>query len=158
MQWAYRVKMAHSRCEYFALALLSARFDVKSFMYGGSNDLDWGGSETPESAASIKSLDEVFVLSLPAFRWFKANYVANYPRIRHKCEIVGNRQMLSIGGLDPRVQVDGKDKDDPCPQGLGIFDLSEMVWKTDTGYDADAPPYTTPEVVQAWYRDKYGFS
>ncbi|KAL9610097.1 MAG: hypothetical protein Q9167_005176 [Letrouitia subvulpina] len=122
-----------------------------SFMYGGQDNLGSGGSLTTEQIDANKALDEVFVLSLPAFRWFKANYTAEKPRYRHTCQIVGKRQMLSIGGLDPR-EVDQDDTtSDPFAQGLGIFDMSRMAW--DDHYNAFAEPYTTPEVVKKWYME-----
>lgn len=38
---------------------------------------------------------------------------------------------------------------DPWPQGLGVFDLTEMVWAD--SYDPSAGPYVTPKVVKEYY-------
>jgi len=99
--------------------------------------------------------DQVWVLSLPAFRWFKANYTATNSRIGHTCHVVGNRQLLTIGGVDP-TQSDlvgvwrGPDR---LNQGLGIFDMSAMTWLH--SYNASAAAYVRPDVVKAWYDQKY---
>lgn len=71
----------------------------------------------------------------------------------NRCQVVGNRQMLSIGGLDANTVNDGKDLIDPIAQGLEIFDLTEMTWSSQ--YDANALPYTTPKVVKDYYSVKY---
>ena len=42
------------------------------------------------------ALDEVFVLSLPAFNWQKANYTPTFPRVDHSCDITRKRQMVSL--------------------------------------------------------------
>ena len=40
---------------------------------------------------------------------------------------------------------------DPFVQGIGIFDATAMVWKSQ--YDADAPPYQSPNIVKDWYSE-----
>ena len=115
-------------------------------MYAG-----WSGNDGVGQSA----YDEVWVLALPAFRWFKAEYSARYPRYGHTCHIVGNRQMLTIGGLnasgtDP---VDAWFSPDSFTQGIGVFDMTDMRWAS--SYDATAAPYAQPEVVRAWYNKKY---
>lgn len=60
--------------------------------------------------------------------------------------------MLSIWGLDP-VDTNSKTfSKDSAAQGLQIFDLTDMAWKTE--YDAKAGPYKTPQVVKDWYQQK----
>ena len=56
----------------------------------------------PISMANNAERDKVYVLSLPAFVWFKANYISVDPRMEHTCHIVGN-QTLSIGGFNPSL-------------------------------------------------------
>jgi hypothetical protein len=120
-------------------------------MYGGRIPHS-DGNLTNAQVSENTNLDEVWVLSLPAFVWFKANYAANQTRGRHTCEIVGNRQMLSIGGTDPNDANVGQLTKDPMAQGLQIFDLTRMAWTS--GYDANAPPYQSPQVVKDWYAAK----
>ena len=52
--------------------------------------------------------------------------------------------MVVIGGVVTNAQHDNLV--DPWTKGIGIFDLSEMVWKKT--YNANAAPYVTPEFVQ----------
>ena len=68
----------------------------------------------------------------------------------HTCEFTGNRQMLSIGGIDPSDSYpESFNSGDPWPQGLGIFDMVELQW---TGsYNAAALPYTPANAVKEWY-------
>ena len=60
--------------------------------------------------------------------------------------------MLSIGGFDANIVNDCKDLVDPISQGLEIFDLTEMIWST--RYDANALPYTTPQIIKDYYLAK----
>ncbi|KAL8652408.1 MAG: hypothetical protein Q9226_004283 [Calogaya cf. arnoldii] len=119
------------------------------FLYGGSNVVGLNANLSLTQYAENIALDEVYVLSLPAFAWFKADYPPRHPRVRHTCQVVGNRQMLSIGGHDPTNVYNNTWIADPFSQGLGIFDLTAMQWSD--RYNADAEPYETPAVVKAWY-------
>ena len=103
----------------------------------------------------------VYVLSLPAFNWHKQKVTPQFGRYLHSCNVIGNRQMVSVGGKvanasESEAALDDKDTPpdsslpDPWQQGLGVFDLTTMEWKD--GYDADAPPYITPDPVKAFYR------
>ena len=69
--------------------------------------------------------------------------------------------MIAVGGITPNID-ESIETADPWPQGLGIFDLTEMAWKS--SYDAAAGPYETPKQVkdyiaangqypQAWNND-----
>lgn len=44
---------------------------------------------------------------------------------------------------------------DPWEQGIGIFDMSELEWKSE--YDPSAPPYVTPDVIQSYYNENGHF-
>ena len=119
------------------------------FVYGGRNIVGLNANIILTQYAENIALDEVYVLSLPAFAWFKADYPARHPRILHTCQVVGNRQMLSIGGHDPTDVYNNTWIADPFSQGLGIFDLTAMQWSD--RYNAGAEAYETPAVVKAWY-------
>ena len=121
------------------------------FIYGGNPDPYFTGNLTAQQITEYTSYDEVYVLSLPAFVWFKADYPPQHPRFRHTCEVVGNRQILSIGGHPFTDNNLGHYTADNFAQGLGIFDMTAMQWSD--GYDANAQPYQTPDVVKAWYRE-----
>ena len=137
-------------------------------MYGGFNN-PGGGELLPSQITENRNLDQVYVLSLPAFAWFRADYPPSNPRYYHtlafsdfchdsrlltftRCEVVGNRQMLSIGGVNP-LDVNSKTmSSDTATQGLQIFDMTAMKWSNK--YDAKAAPYVTPQVVKDWYQQK----
>lgn len=106
-----------------------------SFVFGGTN--------------TVNTYDDVFVLSLPGFVWTQVIYDAKNSRRFHTCAVVGRRQMLSVGGWDGQTGWSGVD---PWPQGLGLFDMTEWVWKTD--YDANAKDYEASSVIQDWYKKK----
>lgn len=120
------------------------------FLYGGN-------------AADIEATiaqGAVYVLSLPAFNWQKQDVTPGFGRHLHSCNVIGNRQMVSIGGMvtnSTASSTDGQDigtpdqsLPDPWQQGLGIFDLTAMEWKEE--YDSDAAPYMTPDAVKAYYQ------
>ncbi|KAL8716468.1 MAG: hypothetical protein Q9225_006206 [Loekoesia sp. 1 TL-2023] len=119
------------------------------FMYGGrvnQNDGELLGNQVQQNI----DLDEVYVLSLPAFAWFRADYAAQNSRFFHTCQVVGSRQMMSIGGLNPLDANADKVSQDTAVHGLRIFDLTEMRWSD--SYDANAAPYMTPQAVKDWYQ------
>ncbi|KAK1753565.1 kelch repeat-containing protein [Echria macrotheca] len=105
----------------------------------------YGGVDTQASRTS----DEVYVLSLPGFVFFKGP-TASTARADHSCALVGRSQMLSIGGTDAFAGFPNSLLDrDPWQNGLGILDLPPMAWKN--SYDADAAPYDSPVIVKQWY-------
>jgi len=119
------------------------------FIYGGQDGNAWD-SQSATGHENEEKLNAVFVLTLPAFMWFQADSQQS-ARWSHTCHVVGNRQMLSIGGLDP-TRNGQWNTTDPWPQSLGIFDMTEMEWR-DT-YDPDAVAYASPNIVQQWYNEK----
>ena len=60
--------------------------------------------------------------------------------------------MLTIGGLNlGKKNRSGWQDQDPFPQGLGIFNITNMEWVKNGDYKADAEEYRTPQVLQQWY-------
>jgi hypothetical protein len=108
-------------------------------MYGGITTADY------------KASGDVYILSLPGFVFFKATpSSSSTKRAEHACILAGNRQMLSVGGIDvdlsfPEIFFDP----DPWKNGLGVLDLTALTWNT--RYDATARPYESPKVVRQWY-------
>ena len=94
--------------------------------------------------------DEVYILSLPAFTWFKANYTSVDPRIYHTCHVVGN-QMMSIGGLNPSFTSlpAALNDTDPFWEGIKVFDMTALEWTN--YYNASAAPYTPSEMILRYY-------
>lgn len=105
--------------------------EMRSFIYGGYN----------KQRPTETTYSSVHVLSLPAFHWTTIAGSANRDRERHAhvCAVVGNRHLLSRGGL--RQETDGVswDRVDPFPRGIGIFDMSSLEWTHE--YNASAAPY-----------------
>ena len=135
----------------------SADGGFEIYVYGGQTGnfvYGPGGTRSDALRAANAAFNEVHVLTIPGFAWFKANDTSAQSRTGHTCEVAGRRQLLSIGGLDPsaeNVRVAGN-QTDPFPRGLGVFDLVDWRWKSD--YDADAPPYVRPEPIRRWYSQK----
>lgn len=76
------------RSLFCAVGIQASKYSYEIFIHGGRHD------------TTSPNLDEVFILSLPAFRWFRANYTSVYPRFGHTCHSTQNGQMVAIGGLD----------------------------------------------------------
>ncbi|KAJ4270495.1 hypothetical protein NW762_002182 [Fusarium torreyae] len=125
------------RVDFCSVGVAGPNGTYEIYIYGGWNT--W--------YSKTKSFGDVWVLSLPGFRWFKADNEAPR-RAMHGCALAGNRQMLSIGGND-NIQKGGWRDKDPWKQGIGILDLPSMTWSNE--YDADASKYDSPEVVKNWY-------
>ncbi|KAK4239396.1 hypothetical protein C8A03DRAFT_43003 [Achaetomium macrosporum] len=75
---------------------------------------------------------DTYILSLPGFVWITAPDSPTGARRTPACVSVGNRQLLMIGG----TAVGGWENKDTAPQGLALFDMTEMKWKD--SYDANA--------------------
>ena len=99
---------------------------------------------------------DVYVLSMPAFVWFKAETSSLVRRAYHTCQVIGKRQMLVIGGINPtHNSSDGSYWDggaDPWAHGLGLFDMSALSWTT--SYNASAKDYEQPAMVKQYYADQ----
>ena len=101
----------------------------------------------------------IYVLSLPSFHLEKQPYEPQYGRYEHRCHVVGHRQMVITGGevvnvasANARNGSYGWPMPDPWQQGIGIFDLSDMVWKD--SYNVDATPYTTPKSIRSYINER----
>jgi hypothetical protein len=69
-------------------------------------------------------------------------------RFAHSCQLIGGRQMLSIGGAITNTLSDYKGKD-TFPNSLGVFDLSALRWKDE--YDPSAALYERPGIISEQY-------
>jgi hypothetical protein len=105
------------------------------------------------ASADDEGYMDVYILSLPAFRWFKANATASVRRASHTCIVVGKRQMISIGGRLPSNRRALGKEPDPWTSGIGIFDMSLLRWQDH--YDAGAETYDTPDPVKGYYTTRY---
>lgn len=103
------------------------------YIYGGVDGLDY--SQTPS--------DDVYILSLPSFKWIKAYHgTSSHGRSSHKCFKPYPNQMLAIGGINGSST--------SCVEG-GIvvnFDLNDLTFQN--GYDPSQwGEYKVPDLVTA---------
>ncbi|KAL8945855.1 MAG: hypothetical protein Q9222_007665 [Ikaeria aurantiellina] len=142
------------RREFCVAGVNSTNETYEIFLYGG-HDGNLGSDAIP--------YDEIFILSLPAFRWFKVDYPPQSPRGGHSCNAVGGSQVISIGGIDANSKVSLGDTDeitestfnstaDPFAQGLGIFNMTTLQWADH--YMANAPPYEQSDLIKNFYSNK----
>jgi hypothetical protein len=117
------------------------------FILGGSTN-----STYDQDHASDPDYLNVFTLSIPAFRWFKSPNSDQVRRADHSCQLIGNKQMLVIGGTQPSDPL-GIAAADPWPNGIGIFDMSAFAWSN--SYDPLAAEYEQPEAVRDYYSYEY---
>lgn len=138
-----------NRKEFCSTGIASTNNTFEILVYAG-----WDGHLGPVSVP----YDEAYVLSLPAFQWFKAPYPAAHPRHAVTCVPVGGSQIMTVGGVD--TTQDGPDNlyndvfntPDPFEQGLAIFDMNAMTFAP--SYTANPPTYTGAQVVQHYYASK----
>ncbi|KUJ23150.1 uncharacterized protein LY89DRAFT_679956 [Mollisia scopiformis] len=119
----------------------SANSSYEIFVFGGTT----GVSQT---AATNLTLSKVYILTMPAFQWIETNVTATIWRALHTCSVIGNRQMISIGGIPDQDQLPAN-WFDPWTNGMQIFDMTELFW-TDS-YNASAAEYEAPDVVKQFY-------
>ena len=126
------------------------------FIYGGHSDTFVLSCKTPSDTdrTAQRAFNTVYVLSLPGFVWTRVDNGTAAPRTGHTCNVVGNRQMLSIGGLNPTYKLqDAQHLPDNFTQGLGIFNMVDLKWTA--SYDANAARYVSPGIIQRWYNARW---
>lgn len=109
------------------------------YMYGG---------ESPANTSSAFS--DMWVLSVPSFRWIRLGVDNSPARKHHGCTAVGQKYMVTYGGVPSGWMKEGDD--DACDQvnyGMRLFDLSNLGWTS--RYDGPPAPgkntYSVPKVV-----------
>ncbi|KAL9585505.1 MAG: hypothetical protein Q9212_001489 [Teloschistes hypoglaucus] len=143
--------MPEPRREFCTAGVNSTNGTYEIFVYGGYNG-NLGFRAIP--------YDEVYVLSLPAFYWFKVDYPPQHPRDGHTCNAVGGSQIVTVGGQDANAKIgSGRIDDihksalnsstDPFAQGLAIFDMTTLTWSDH--FSASSPPYAQSDVVRNYY-------
>lgn len=118
-------------CSVIASANDSSSHNI--YIYGGYNGLDYDA--TPS--------DDVYILSLPSFKWVKAySGTTAHGRSGHRCIKVYPDQMLAVGGLnvDPTVCVDGGI--------IANFNLNTLAFQST--YDpSEWSEYSVPDILTA---------
>ena len=104
------------------------------YVFGGWGN-SFGGSD-----------GNVYVLSIPSFRWIRVNEDSNR-RSRHSCNLLGNHTMLVVGGVQPNGQqvmppdATGCDTTSMFAHGLGMFSLNNHTWTMSYDPSEAAAPY-----------------
>ena len=121
-------------------AVVSASMDQSTFqvtIFGGWN------------AYKGERYEEVFVLTVPSFRWIKVNHkndfeatTASKGRAGYRCIIYKDAQMIVLGGSVP-VDNDQTSCDTAYPP-LRVLDTSTYTWKT--VFDPSVE-YRVPDIV-----------
>lgn len=103
------------------------------YIYGGYDGID-------PSAPS----DDVYILSIPAFRWFKADTGSTkHARRSHKCAKVYPDQMFVVGG-----ETNSNDYNCLDAGVVRIFNLNTLTWQNK--YDPNSwSEYKVPSIVTA---------
>lgn len=121
-----------SRVDFCAISVSSSDNSSQNiYLYGGRNPID------------DIIYDDIYVLSLPSFIWTKI-YSGDSPRYGHTCHLVGNRQILTVGGQSSTNMTKNCDWE---VKGVGIMDLSTKIWGS--VFDVNAKGYTvTQDIIE----------
>ena len=105
-------------------------------------------------------VDDVWVLSVPAFRWIAINDTNNQERLSdgsvagrrgHTCAMWRDSQMIVLGGIYPRPAATILTSDrhvsvcDTVYSPLRLLDTSSYSWQSE--YNPSGEPYSVPAVV-----------
>ncbi|KAI9680661.1 MAG: hypothetical protein M1817_004101 [Caeruleum heppii] len=97
-----------------------------------------GGQTGPQ-----QGVDDVYILSIPSFRWFKVHSGDQVPRMYHTCEVVQNQQMAIIGGYSA-IDL----RQDKCAFDMGgdlrFFDMATLRF---SDYNPQSSTYEVPPPV-----------
>ncbi|KAI9715126.1 MAG: hypothetical protein M1812_006105 [Candelaria pacifica] len=119
------------------------------FVFGGSTNRTFDVVH-----ANDEGYLDVFILSLPAFVWFKAGSATQVRRSKHFCQLLGNGHMLVIGGIDPSLNVTQfigyVNMVDPWTRGMNIFNMNSLNW---TGAYSPSATYDRPIIIQQYYAE-----
>ncbi|KAL8376360.1 hypothetical protein RB595_007446 [Gaeumannomyces hyphopodioides] len=135
------------RKDYCIAGAASNNRTFEILMYAG-----WGGN----LGTSAIAFDQAYILSLPSFRWFKAEYKALRPRHGVSCHHAGGGQVITVGGADTtqegpnNLYQDVFNNQDSFNQGIGIFDLSTLKF-ADSYKGGGLDSYTLSPEIQSWY-------
>ena len=114
-------------------------------MFGGATNHTYDTTNSNDPAYR-----DVYVLSLPAFTWLRTGKTSELRRRAMHCQLIGNSQMLVIGGSF--FANDDLSRVDPWPNGMAVFDLSTFDWTEN--YNHLAEKYQRPSLVHDLYQQK----
>ncbi|RPA92787.1 hypothetical protein L873DRAFT_1794038 [Choiromyces venosus 120613-1] len=115
------------------------------FIYGGGTDY-----KTPMLGMNDTAFGDMYILSLPAFRYYQVKLGDVKPDVRQRmtCHLVNNKQMLVLGGH----RVNSSETPTDCKwDELNLFDMNTLKWQG--GYSPSASRDSgfipNPEVIRA---------
>ncbi|CUS08010.1 unnamed protein product [Tuber aestivum] len=101
------------------------------FIYGGGTDF-----KSPMLSMNDTAFDDMYILSLPAFRYYQVKLGDVKPEVRQRmtCHVVNNKQILVLGGH----RVNSSEPPTDCQwDELNLFDMNTLQWETE--YDPNPP-------------------
>ncbi|KAL0258908.1 hypothetical protein SLS55_006412 [Diplodia seriata] len=115
----------------------------------------YGGIDPTNTTTGPILYDDIYILSLPSFTWTRV-FGGESPRWGHTCHLVGNRQMLTVGGtidafvydVETQTQTTINASALTCDwetKGVAVLDMSTMKWGS--VFDAYAAAYRVPDAV-----------
>ncbi|PUU76841.1 hypothetical protein B9Z19DRAFT_1087559 [Tuber borchii] len=152
-RWFYQTAVGDKPWERKNFCMVAATSDPDSsgnkthhiFIYGGGTDY-----MTPMFGMNDKPFDDMYILSLPAFRYYqvKLGDVKPDARQRMTCHVVNNKQMLVLGGH--RVNSSETLKDCRWDE-LNLFDMNTLKWQTEYNPSdpGDSKFIPNPDVIAA---------
>lgn len=114
------------------------------FLYGGGS----GSSFSPNDPLDDQVFfGDLYVLSLPSFRWLKFDEIPNAPnaRTRHSCHVVNERHLFIVGG--GRNDSGNANLKDQCVwDELSVLDMTGIEWQLE--YVPNKDPYLVSDIVR----------
>ncbi|PWW74078.1 hypothetical protein C7212DRAFT_365693 [Tuber magnatum] len=115
------------------------------FIYGGGTDYG-----TPMFGMNDTAFDDMYILSLPAFRYYQVKLGDVKPDVRQRmtCHVVNNKQILVLGGH----RVNSSETVTDCRwDELNLFDMNTLKWQTEyePSPPGDAKFMPNPDVLNA---------
>ncbi|KAJ8114875.1 hypothetical protein ONZ43_g4798 [Nemania bipapillata] len=88
-----------------------------------------------------REFDDIWVLSIPSFTWTRV-FDGKSPRWGHTCHVVGQRQMITVGGTNNNNYPTNCDWE---YMGVAILDLTDIAWGSI--FDRNKPPYQVNTMI-----------
>ncbi|KAI5780287.1 hypothetical protein DFH27DRAFT_617929 [Peziza echinospora] len=99
------------------------------FLYGGSSGSSFGLGDPLDDE---RFFGDLYVLSIPAFRWLRFTDLENAPaaRTRHTCHVINERQMLILGGGRNDTLSSNTILQKSCVwDEISVLDMTDMRWE-----------------------------
>ncbi|CAO2653807.1 Nn.00g032180.m01.CDS01 [Neocucurbitaria sp. VM-36] len=91
--------------------------------------------------SSIKTYDDIWVLSLPQFHWTQL-FAGERPNYGAACHLVGKKQMLVLGGIDEDHTACG------AAPYVALFEMTNLKWVR--SYVKEDQDFRVPKAIYEW--------